>query len=67
MTFTINGIIIKENSVNRKLKGVIKMKEEMEVVFNDLTENNKTMMLMLGQAIKLAQEEKQNEKTKETA
>lgn len=43
------------------------MKEEMEVVFNDLTENNKTMMLMLGQAIKLAQEEKQNEKTKETA
>lgn len=38
------------------------MEEEMEVVFKDLTEENKGMMVLLGQAIKLAQEEKVNEK-----
>lgn len=43
------------------------MEKEMEVVFKDLSDTNKGMMVLLGQAIKLAQEEKTNEKVKENA
>lgn len=41
------------------------MEKEMQEVFSDLTDDNKGMVLLLGQAIKLAQEDKTNEKVKE--